>query len=252
MKSGATCWPVQWSVGINDEFCHSGPAGELLKQFGLCAGHIVEGEIIMSEKKSNEYYSGRKNLVFATLISIPGPLALAISMADAPGATQMADLIRRSCEFLTIFSALLVYEITARDRSKNDISRIRLEVFVQYFTGLSMGLSGAAMIYTAIANFGGEKGSVTASLVLAIVGVIVNAKLYINYRAMKNAVLSVQAKLHRVKMLLDGFMVLLLLIWILSPSGMVKSYADIIGSCSISIYLIWNGIRILLERTAQR
>ena len=29
-------------IGINDEFGHSGPAGELLKQFGLCAEHIVE------------------------------------------------------------------------------------------------------------------------------------------------------------------------------------------------------------------
>ena len=29
-------------IGVNDEFGHSGPAVELLKQFGLCADHIVE------------------------------------------------------------------------------------------------------------------------------------------------------------------------------------------------------------------
>ena len=29
-------------IGVNDEFGHSGPAAELLKQFGLCAEHIVE------------------------------------------------------------------------------------------------------------------------------------------------------------------------------------------------------------------
>ena len=29
-------------VGVNDEFGHSGPAGELLKAFGLCAEHVVE------------------------------------------------------------------------------------------------------------------------------------------------------------------------------------------------------------------
>ncbi len=29
-------------IGVNDEFGHSGPAGELLKQFGLSADHIVE------------------------------------------------------------------------------------------------------------------------------------------------------------------------------------------------------------------
>ena len=29
-------------IGVNDEFGHSGPAAKLLKQFGLCAEHIVE------------------------------------------------------------------------------------------------------------------------------------------------------------------------------------------------------------------
>lgn len=29
-------------IGVNDEFGHSGPAGDLLKQFGLCADHIIE------------------------------------------------------------------------------------------------------------------------------------------------------------------------------------------------------------------
>jgi len=29
-------------IGVNDEFGHSGPAAALLKQFGLCSGHIVE------------------------------------------------------------------------------------------------------------------------------------------------------------------------------------------------------------------
>ena len=29
-------------IGVNDEFGHSGPAGPLLKQFGLCADNIVK------------------------------------------------------------------------------------------------------------------------------------------------------------------------------------------------------------------
>ena len=39
-KHGLPC-PVE-RIGVNDEFGHSGPAGALLEQFGLCAGHIVE------------------------------------------------------------------------------------------------------------------------------------------------------------------------------------------------------------------
>ena len=39
-EHGIAC-PVK-RVGVNDEFGHSGPAGELLKQFGLCGEHIAE------------------------------------------------------------------------------------------------------------------------------------------------------------------------------------------------------------------
>lgn len=202
----------------------------------------------MNKKEPIEYRKGRKNLIFATLISIPGPLLLAIGMKDGTGAIQTADLIRRSCEFMTIFLAWLVYEITVRGLSEEEIRKNRLEAFIKYFTGFSMCLSGTVMIYVAIAGFGDEKGSVITSFILAMIGAIVNARLYFNYRTMDNAVLSVQAKLHRVKMLLDCFMALLLLIWIFSPVETVRSYTDIIGSCSISVYLIWSGIKVLTDK----
>ncbi len=39
-QHGLAC-PVE-RIGVNDEFGHSGPAGALLEQFGLCAGHIAQ------------------------------------------------------------------------------------------------------------------------------------------------------------------------------------------------------------------
>ena len=36
------CPTIVKRIGVNDEFGHSGPAGALLKQFGLSAEHIVE------------------------------------------------------------------------------------------------------------------------------------------------------------------------------------------------------------------
>ena len=36
------CPTVVRRIGVNDEFGHSGPAAQLLKDFGLCADHIVE------------------------------------------------------------------------------------------------------------------------------------------------------------------------------------------------------------------
>ena len=36
------CPTIVKRIGVNDEFGHSGPAKDLLKQFGLCSDHIVE------------------------------------------------------------------------------------------------------------------------------------------------------------------------------------------------------------------
>ena len=36
------CPTVVRRIGVNDEFGHSGPAAQLLKQFGLSCDHIVE------------------------------------------------------------------------------------------------------------------------------------------------------------------------------------------------------------------
>ena len=36
------CPTMMRRIGVNDEFGHSGPAWELLRQFGLCADHIAE------------------------------------------------------------------------------------------------------------------------------------------------------------------------------------------------------------------
>ena len=201
----------------------------------------------MPDRVQSEYRKGRKNLIFATLISIPGPLLLVLSMSAGSSSTQIADLLRRSCEFLTIFLAWMVYELTLRSSTSQAV-RTRLEKFIQYFTGASMCVSGAVMLYVAVAEFGGESGDIIPSLILAVIGAVINARLYLNYRALNHAVLSIQAKLHRVKMLLDCGLVVILLVWLLSPNAAVQQYADAVGTGCISLYLIWSGIRALRDR----
>ena len=39
---GEKCPTMMRRIGVNDEFGHSGPAWEVLRQFGLCADHIAE------------------------------------------------------------------------------------------------------------------------------------------------------------------------------------------------------------------
>lgn len=47
-QHGLAC-PVE-RVGVNDEFGHSGPAGELLQQFGLCGEHIAKIALSLHKK----------------------------------------------------------------------------------------------------------------------------------------------------------------------------------------------------------
>ena len=46
------CPTAMRRIGVNDEFGHSGPAWEVLRQFGLCADHIVEVAEDLSRNKA--------------------------------------------------------------------------------------------------------------------------------------------------------------------------------------------------------
>ena len=187
---------------------------------------------------------GRKNLIMATLVCVPGPLWLAFSMRGGANSTQIADLIKRSCDFLTVALAWLVFELTTSN-SIGGVAKRRLEKFIKYFTSASMCLSGVIMIYVAIATLDGHHGNMFPSLFLAATGALINVGLVLNYRSMKNPVLMVQAKLHSTKALLDFGLVAILLTWILCPYDVVRHYADLVGTIVISLYLIWSGLRVL-------
>ena len=187
---------------------------------------------------------GRANLLFATLVCIPGPLVLAIDLAFGVNSTLIADLIKRSIDLLTVLLAWIIYELTIHNSITSE-TKARLEVFVKYFTGISMCVSGGIMIYVAIVDFGINKGDMIPSLFFAFTGAVLNVILYLNYRSMENPVLRVQAKLHRVKMLFDCGMVIILFIWILTSNDTVKQYTNAIGTAFISLYLVWSGFRLL-------
>lgn len=203
-----------------------------------------EREVKISVETGRLNKQGRKNLFFATLVCLPGPLWLAISMRGGANSTQIADLIKRSCDFLTVALAWLVYELTTSNFISETV-KLRLEKFIKYFTAASMCLSGLIMIYVAVATLDGHHGNMFPSLFLAATGALINVGLVWNYRSMKNPVLMVQAKLHSTKALLDFGLVAILLTWILCPYDNIRHYADLVGTIVISLYLIWSGLRVL-------
>ena len=198
----------------------------------------------MSQKILAENKKGRMNLLVATLVCVPGPMLLAFGMRGGANSTQIADLIKRSGDFLTVALAWLVYELTIRNSMKIR-TKIRLEKFIKYFTGISMCLSGLIMIYVAVADTKGVHGNMLPSLFLATTGALINIWLYFSYRSMNNPVLLIQAKLHRTKALLDGGLAAIMLIWILCTHDTVRHYADSVGTVIISLYLIFSGLKIL-------
>lgn len=202
----------------------------------------------MSKNNNNEYKRGRKKLLFALLIISPALFPLIISVISGTSSIETADLFRRSCDVFSVLLAYVAFEIEARIDPNNKTSRLRIEAFVKYFTGASMCASGIIMIYMSIAGFGGEKGRVIVSLVLAIIAALTNALLYFNYRSMKNTILSVQAKNHFAKMFFNILVIVILLVWIIVPTVTAKSYIDLVGSLFISGYLLLCGIKVIIDK----
>ena len=200
------------------------------------------------KRNNDEYKRGRKKLLFALFIISPALIPLAVSVALGTGSTETADLLRRSCDVLSVLLAYIAFEISARIDPKNKTAHRRIEAFVKYFTGATMCISALVMIYISIKGFGNEKGSVTVSLVLALIAALTNAVLYFNYRSMKSAILTVQAKNHFVKMFFNILVSIILLVWITVPSATIKSYIDLIGSLFISGYLLLNGALVMIDK----
>ena len=202
----------------------------------------------MDKNNNSEYKSGRKKLLFALFIISPALVPLAVSVIFGTSSTETADLVRRSCDVLSVLLAYVAFEITARIDPKNEITRKRIEAFVKYFTGATMCVSGIIMIDISIVGFGGEKGRVIVSFVLALIAALTNAILYFNYRSMKNSILAVQAKTHFAKMFFNVLVSVILLVWLVVPSATVKSYVDLIGSLFISGYMLLCGVKVMTDK----
>ncbi len=196
--------------------------------------------------KTSEYQMGRRNLITAVIFSIPGPVVLALSLGGSM--TQLADFLRRSCELLSVMLALWVFEISHRSEA---CRQRNMEAAVRIATSASMVFSGAVISWLAVSRFGSQRGSVITSLVLAILGAAVNGRLYLGCRKLHHGVLNIQAKLYCVKMFLDIWMAGVLLICTFA-SDPVRGYADLIGSVSIAVYVIVNGIRILRSKETEQ
>ena len=203
----------------------------------------------------NNKKSGTKTLLMSVVMSAPGPLVIGLGLLVGKSSTQIADFVRRSAELLGIIMAYIVYIITTKDGVCDSKRKESLERISNIFVGAMMCLGGALMLLLAFHTDNSEKGNVIPGLVIALLGVIANTFFWRRYsklnRIEPNAIIAVQARLYRAKSLVDSCVSIALLSVALFPSSEISFYLDFIGSVVVAVYLIWCGIKTIMERVKE-
>lgn len=200
----------------------------------------------------NNQKSGSRTLLMSVLMSAPGPLVVGLGLLAGRSATQIADFFRRSSELLAIIMAYLVYKITTKDGSCQELRKAKLERLSNLFVGAMMCLGGSIMLALAFFSDNTDKGNVLPGLTIALLGVIANTLFWRKYTRLNkqepNAILAVQARLYRAKSLVDGCVTIALLTVALAPQSPAAYWLDLIGSIIVAAYLIFCGIQTIRER----
>ena len=195
--------------------------------------------------------SGSRTLLLSVLMSAPGPLVVGLGLLAGRSSTQIADFVRRSAELLAIIMSFLVYRITAKEGNCDEGKRATLEKRSNTFVGAMMCLGGTFMVLLAFLSEGSDKGNVIPGLAIALMGVVANTAFWFKYTRLNakepNAILQVQSRLYRAKSLVDGCVTVALLSVLLSPESDLAYWMDFGGSLIVALYLIYCGIRTIIE-----
>jgi len=203
-------------------------------------------------KTNTQKKSGTKTLLWSVIMSAPGPLIIGLGLFVGRSSTQIADFVRRSSELLAIIMAYIVYKITTKDGVCDTERKEKLERFSNLFVGAMMCLGGTLMLLLAFVSDNKDKGNVIPGLVIALLGVVANTIFWRKYtklnKAEPNAILAVQARLYRAKSLVDSCVTIALLSVVIFPGAALSYYLDLVGSVIVALYLIWCGIKTIIER----
>ena len=190
--------------------------------------------------------SGKKTLLMSVIMSSPGPLVVGLGLMVGKSSTQIADFVRRSIELLAIILAFVVYSITTKNDSTDEIKKQKYERATNIFVSVAMVISGVIMTILACASSSDEKGNVIPGLAIALLGVVANSLFWIKYNKLgketNNKILIVQSNLYRAKTFVDLSVLIALVTVLLSTNPMVSYYFDLIGTVCVSVYLVFTGV----------
>ena len=200
--------------------------------------------------------SGSRTMLLSVLMSAPGPLILGLGLMAGRSSTQIADFVRRSAELLGIIMAFVVYRITTKEGVCDEGRKAKLERCSNAFVGAMMCLGGSLMVLLTFFSGSEDKGNVVPAMCISAMGMAANFAFWLKYtrldRKEPNAILRVQARLYRAKAMVDTCVtaaLLSVLIWPLSP---VSLWLDFAGSLVVAVYLIYCGVRTVIEAAKRK
>ncbi len=203
---------------------------------------------------SHEQSSNReKTLLFALLLSAPGPLVTGIALISSHSTTQLADFIRRGVELVAIFISWWIFRKLHRDAALGEIHRAHLERTAGLSTAMAMACSGVVLLVVALSRLSMFEpgGNVTMGLTIAVLGLVTNAWFWWRYtgltREKYSAVIAAQQQLYRAKAAVDLCVVVALAAVAFAPAHPVTRYVDLLGSVMVAFYLLWSGLRTALK-----
>ena len=204
----------------------------------------------------NDKKSGAKTLLWSIIMSSPGPLVVGLGLLAGRSSTQIADFVRKSAELLAITMSFVVYRAVTKKDAIDELEKKRLERNSNIFVGSMMCLAGAIMTVLALVIDNANKGNVIPGLAIAVLGAIANSIFWIKYtrlnQAEPNAIMAVQSRLYRAKTLVDSSVTIALLSVLIAPQSAASYWLDLIGSIIVAVYLIWCGIRTIIEEVKQK
>ena len=148
--------------------------------------------------------------------------------------------------------------------------RTRLKRLANLWVGGAMLISGVVMLCIAIfdtrlgSSLGSSAGSsshqsrgnVIPGLTIAILGLLTNTWFWIRYRAMNkerfDSVIAAQSSLYRAKSLVDLCVVVALGAVAAAPDHPATGYVDAVGSAIVSLFLIWNGLKVVRKDVVRK
>ncbi len=194
---------------------------------------------------------GTKTLLWSVIMSAPGPLILGVGLVLGRSNTQIADFIRRTIELLAIIVSFIAYRITTK-KQLDEKQTARLERNTNLFVGVTMLAAGIIMLCITLFSENEDKGNVLFGLIIALMGLVANTIFWFRYKrlaaAENSAILEVQSRLYRAKAFVDLCVTSALLAVVIAPASEVSYYLDLVGSCVVSVYLAYSGIKIIIDR----